>query len=54
MPGVISRDGVIISMPVLTEEQRSRMLDSMVAAFMELHPDLIRDKIAELQKETPA
>ena len=50
MPIVISREtGEVLHMPVLTEEQKSQMLDRIVAAFLDLHPDYIREKVAELQ-----
>lgn len=51
MPIIISRTGVPISTPELTEEQKSRMLDRMVAAFIEANPDTIRQKVAEYQRQ---
>lgn len=42
MPGVISRDGLILDMPVLSEEVRSRMLDSIVTAYITAHPEELR------------
>lgn len=42
MPGVISRDGVILEMPVLDEATRSRMLDAIVTAYITSHPEELR------------
>ena len=52
MAGTISRDGVILNAPVLDAEIRSRMLDMMVAAFISLHPDQIRDAVNNCQQQT--
>lgn len=54
MPIIISRTGVPISTPELTEEQKSQMLDRMVAAFLEANPDRIREKVAEYQRQQKA
>lgn len=42
MAGTISRDGVILEMPVLDEAARSRMLDSIVTAYITAHPEELR------------
>lgn len=54
MPGIITRDGVIIDAPVLDEQARSCALDAMVAAFLELRPDAIREAVEKYQKEAGA
>ena len=54
MPIVISRTGAPISSVQLTEEQKSQMLDRIVAAFLEANPDRIREKVAEYQQQQKA
>ena len=50
MPGVMSRDGVILEMPVFDAATRSKMLDAMVSNFLANRQDAIREKIAELKE----
>lgn len=54
MPGIITRDGVIIDAPVLDEQARNCALDTMVAAFLDIHPDMIREAVEKYQKEAGA
>lgn len=51
MAGVISREtGCIVEMPTFTPEARSRMLDAIIASYLDKHPNAIRDAIAALEQ----
>ncbi len=48
MAGTMTRDGRILEAPELDAETRSRMLDAIVAAFLERHPEAIREAVDKL------
>lgn len=51
MAGSITREGLILDAPVLDEATRSKMLDAMVAAFLDLRPDRLRAEVEKYQNK---
>lgn len=54
MPGRITRTGIITELPQISAEDQSRMLDAIVAAFLDLRPEAIREAVEQYRQEAQA